>query len=95
MCAPRLIPWADVVCRARYHLSKVCVGSKSTLSMRLSMFTLNTTFKVPGHIVEHIVPQYTCSTALGVRLHNRPLVIGPEGTKCTKAMFKRAAFVPS
>jgi hypothetical protein len=92
VCAPRLIPWADVVCRVRYQ-RYVSVQTKSTLSMRVATFYVHVeyTFKVPGHIV----PQYTCSTALGVRLHNRPLVIGPEGTKCTKAMFKRAAFVPS
>jgi hypothetical protein len=89
VCAPRLIPWADVVCRARY-LKGMC---RFKVNPFYATFYVHVeyTFKVPGHIV----PQYTCSTALGVRLHNRPLVIGPEGTKCTKAMFKRAAFVPS
>jgi hypothetical protein len=47
VCAPRLIPWADVVCRVRYQ-RYVSVQTKSTLSMRLSMFTLNTRLRSRG-----------------------------------------------
>lgn len=51
MCAPRLIPWADVVCRVRYqrYVSVQTELSQPFLcELRLSMFTLNTRLRSRG-----------------------------------------------